>query len=105
MALNDHIDEFELAKKREDAQAKATMLQRQSEDDIRWLMNGKRGRRVLYVWLAEAGVWRSVFNTNAMTMAYAEGMRNWGLNLVNRIMGVCPEKWALMIEENSNADT
>ena len=102
--MADEFDTLTLEKKREDERARATMLLRQEADDIRWLMNGKRGRRILYVWLAEAGVWRSVFNTNAMTMAYAEGMRNWGLNLVNRIMGICPNQWALMIEENVNAE-
>ena len=52
-------------------------LDRQNEEaDVKWLMSQKRGRRMVWRFLDQAGVFRSSFSTNAMQMAFAEGNRN-----------------------------
>lgn len=71
------------------------------EDDIKWLMGGKRGRRILWRLLEQAGTFRLSFNTNAMQMAFAEGNRNFGNRVLTLIHAHCPEQYATMVKENS----
>lgn len=78
-------------------------LSRETEEaDIKWLMSSKRGRRVIWRLLDQAGVFRLSFNTNAMSMAFAEGNRNYGLRILALIHTLCPELYPTMIKEQSN---
>lgn len=70
--------------------------------DVKWLMKGPRGRRHIWRQLELAGVFRSSFNTNAMTMAFAEGQRNIGLRLLSMVHEHCPELYNCMVEENTH---
>ena len=70
--------------------------------DVKWLMKGPRGRRHIWRQLELAGVFRSSFNTNAMTMAFAEGQRNIGLRLLGMVHEHCPELYNIMVEENTH---
>lgn len=72
-------------------------------DDLKWLMGSKRGRRIVWRLLDRAGVYRLSFNTNAMTMAFAEGNRNEGLRTIALINANCPDLYTNMVKENSNA--
>ncbi len=87
---------------RREEHERTRVLQQQELDDLKWLMNAKRGRRFIHRWLERAGVFQLSFNTNAMTMAFNEGRRNEGLALTNRLMAACPEQWALMMKENTH---
>lgn len=69
--------------------------------DLQWQMGDKRGRRIVYRALERAGVWRLSFNTNALSMAFAEGMRNEGLRLMMMLNRHCPAKYSEMLMENS----
>ncbi|CAB4164935.1 hypothetical protein UFOVP824_5 [uncultured Caudovirales phage] len=81
-------------------------LERENEgEDIKWLMSDKRGRRVLWRLMEEAGVFRSSFNTNAMAMAFAEGNRNYGLRILSLIHATCPRQYPVMMKENTNERT
>jgi len=78
-------------------------IDRQNEEaDIKWLMSSKRGRRFVWRLLEQAGVFRSSFNTNAMTMSFSEGNRNYGLQLLNLVHTLCPELYPTMIKEQQN---
>ena len=78
-------------------------LDRQNEEsDIKWLMSSKRGRRFVWRLLEQAGVFQSSFNTNAMTMSFSEGNRNYGLQLLNLVHTLCPELYPTMINEQQN---
>ncbi len=80
-------------------------LERQAEEaDVRWLMSSKRGRRIVWRQLDQAGVFRSSFNTNAMTMAFAEGGRNQGLRLLAMVHKLCPDQYPAMMKEQSTND-
>lgn len=68
-------------------------------EDVRWLMSSARGRRIVWHDLEEAGVFRTSFNTNSMTMAFAEGQRNAGLKLLAEVMGAAPEQYQQMVKE------
>lgn len=87
----------------------AAKLERDTEEsDFKWLMGSKRGRRIVWRQLERAGVFRLSFNTNAMSMAFAEGNRNEGLRIIGMIHSLCPELYATMVKEqvhdNRNAD-
>lgn len=68
--------------------------------DLKWLMSNKRGRRIVFRMLERAGVWRLSFNTNALTMAFAEGTRNEGLRLLAQITEHCLDRHSEMLLEN-----
>jgi len=81
-------------------------LERENEaSDVKWLMNNKRGRRMVWRLLDRAGVFRSSFATNSMTMAFSEGNRNYGLQLLGIIHAVCPELYPVMLKEHTNERT
>ena len=52
--------------------------------------------------LDQAGVFKLSFNTNAMSMAFAEGNRNYGLRALGLVHALCPELYPTMIKENTN---
>lgn len=72
------------------------------ESDFKWLMKQKRGRRIVWRFLDSAGVFRTSFNTNSMTMAFNEGNRNVGLKLVALIHSLCPELYIEMVKEQTD---
>lgn len=72
------------------------------EDDVKWLMGSKRGRRIAWRFLEQAGVFRSTFNTNALAMAFAEGGRNAGLRMLSLIHSLCPELYHPMVKEQAD---
>jgi hypothetical protein len=72
------------------------------EADLKWLMGSKRGRRIVWRLLDQAGVFRLTFNTNAMTMAFAEGNRNFGNRTLSMIHSLCPELYPVMVKEQNN---
>lgn len=70
-------------------------------DDLKWLMGSKRGRRIVWRLLSQAGVFRLSFSTNAMQMAFNEGQRNFGNSTLALIHSQCPELYPVMVKENS----
>ena len=102
--MTDPTDIDEQQACRRDEQQRLRVLVLQENDDLKWLMNAKRGRRILHRLLERAGVFQLSFNTNAMTMAFNEGRRNEGLALTRKLMAACPEQWALMLKENTDKD-
>jgi hypothetical protein len=72
------------------------------ESDLKWLMGSKRGRRIMWRLLDQAGVFRLSFNTNAMQMAFAEGNKNAGLRILAMIHTLCPELYPVMVKEATN---
>lgn len=91
---------LERAKAEEKAQKRVAQLKK--EADFKWLMSDERGRRIVWGFLAEAGVFKSSFNTNSMQMAFNEGKRNYGLHTLTELHEICPELYPVMLEENTN---
>lgn len=80
-------------------------LERETEEaDIKWLMSGKHGRRIVWRMLERSGVYRSTFNSDSMLMAFAEGNRNSGLMLMTQVTTLCPDEYAEMLRESKNHD-
>jgi hypothetical protein len=80
-------------------------LARQVEtEDMAWLMDNKRGRRIVWRLLERAGVYRTSFvaQSNSQT-AFNEGMRNFGLFLLSEAAVASPDSFAIMQRENTKA--
>jgi hypothetical protein len=95
-------DTFDIAgqeAQREKSAREATQRARVAADDLKWVMQNKRGRRFVHGVLDRAGVFRTSFHTNALTMAFNEGARNEGLKLTTLLMEHCPELWQQMLAE------
>jgi hypothetical protein len=89
-------------KAKADASAKERTERETEDGDWKWLMSSKRGRRIVWRLLEQAGVFRISFNTNAMSMAFAEGNRNFGNRTLAQIHALCSELYPVMVKENSN---
>jgi hypothetical protein len=86
--------------------ATRTRLQNDSEEsDLKWLMGSKRGRRIVWRLLDQAGTFRLSFNTNAMSMAFNEGNRNFGNRTLALIHSQCPELYPVMVREQAHDRT
>lgn len=74
--------------------------QRQKEiSDLCRVMGIKEGRRFMWRLLSDAGVYHSTFSNDALQMAFNEGQRNTGLKHMSDMMSVCPQQYALMLDE------
>lgn len=84
---------------REKAEHEALLAQQREEDDVRWLMNSERGRRLVWQWLADAGLFRTSYVGDALAIAFAEGQRNQGLKLHALVMQHAPNQFIRMLAE------
>lgn len=78
------------------------MARENEESDVKWLMSSRRGRRFVWRLMDQAGVFRSVFNTNPTAMAFAEGNRNTGLRILALVTSLCHEHYPAMLKENAH---
>lgn len=70
----------------------------QAKDDFLSLMATAFGRRFMWDLLARCGVFTSSFRTSA-EMAFLEGKRVIGLQMLERIHALCPERYVEMLNE------
>ena len=101
MSNYDPLDLRSQERSKADRELRERLVRENEEADIKWLMGNKRGRRVIWRLLDQAGVFRSSFNTNAMTMSFAEGHRNYGLRILALIHSQCPELYPTMMKEQT----
>lgn len=74
-------------------------------EDFKWLMAYKPGRRFIWRLLEKHGVFRSSFRTEPLEMAFLEGQRNDGLNLLADIHEHTPDRYIEMLKEQKDART
>lgn len=85
------------------AKADAEQELRWEIDDLVWLMTSKRGRRVMWRLLTNAGVYRqSYVPGDAFGTAFNEGNRNQGSRLLALILEHASEAYGLMVQERTN---
>jgi hypothetical protein len=78
-------------------------VSQETEDaDLKWLMGSRRGRRIVWKLLEDAGVFQDTFHTNALIMARQAGYRLYGMQLLQRINLVCPEMYLKMAIEQKD---
>lgn len=98
------IDPTDLDSQEQAQAAKARRAQiaaKAEEEDLKWIMANKRGRRIVWGILANAGVFQLSFSTNAMTMAFNEGRRSEGLRMLALLQVHCPDQYQEMTRENA----
>lgn len=84
---------------REALRLREEQKRRRDEDDFKWLMSDKRGRRVMWRLLAETGLYKTSFTGNSETF-FREGARNVGLKLMAQIHELTPDAYGLMLKES-----
>jgi len=99
MTVYDPIDTRSQERVRAEQDERSQHVRLQEQDDLKWLMADKRGRRIVWRWLERAGVWRLSFTPDALAMAFAEGGRNQGLRLLDLLLQTCPKLYHTMMEE------
>ncbi|CAB4164225.1 hypothetical protein UFOVP919_20 [uncultured Caudovirales phage] len=104
MSNYDPLDLRSQEKTEADKKLREKLVRENEEVDLKWLMSNKRGRRIIWRLLDQAGVFRLSFNTNAMSMAFAEGNRNFGNRTLSLIHTHCSELYPQMVKENSNGN-
>lgn len=102
MSDHDPTDLVGQERKRRDIEARERIEAEQEVEDVKWLMGNRQGRRIVWRTLSRAGVYRSSFNTNAMAMAFAEGARNTGLEMLALVNRHCPKLYTVMVKENAD---
>lgn len=86
--------------RRSSREERAKQLLHRDEDDLKWIMNDARGRRMIYKQLERAGVFRISYAAgDPHQTSFNEGQRNIGVRLLGELMAVTPEQYALMLRE------
>ena len=101
------FDPLDIRGQERDREAKALVADieaRNEEEDIKWLMGSRRGRRIVWRLLDRTGVYRLSFDTNALQMAFREGNRNFGNQILSMSNLVCPEHYVTMLKEHKNGN-
>lgn len=93
--MTDHYDEVEAKNEKRDLQTD------EQRADIERLMLTIWGRRIMWRVLGDAGVFRLSYAGDALATAFNEGGRNLGLRLLDDVHKVCPDKYTLMLQENT----
>lgn len=102
MSSYDPNDIAELDRMEHDSGVRKRLANDTEASDLKWLMNSKRGRRIIWRLLDRAGVFRISFSTNAMQMSFAEGNRNYGQYILSQIHATCPDLYPVMVKESLN---
>ena len=97
MMSRDPFDPAELLAEETERQAKDERYMRRVRNAIAHVMDSPEGREAMEIILDATGVYRPSFNTNALSMAYAEGRRSVGLALINLIE---PASYQIMLRES-----
>lgn len=82
------------------------LAREKEQNDLRWVMSSKQGRRFMYRLLSEAGLYRLSFNldnTDPLATAFNEGQRNIGLTRLSEITEACPDRYTEMLAEQKEA--
>ncbi len=99
------FDPFDLVGQQAKAEAKSDrqkLDQTNEDEDWKWLMQSKRGRRIMWRLLKLTHVFASSFTGNSETF-FREGERNIGLKLMVPAHAQ-PDLYAMMYAENKSSD-
>lgn len=101
MSNHDPFDLRGQERAKEQSEEAIRLVLQTEQDDIKWLMGSKRGRRVVWRQLERCGVYRLSFNHSGSITAFNEGMRNIGLMLLAQVQELAPDQFAVMLKEQT----
>ncbi|HDT0667840.1 TPA: hypothetical protein QIB91_000672 [Klebsiella aerogenes] len=90
------IDDEKLRAERE---IEAREREQRDIDDIKFVMDSEKGRRVVWQILVEGQVFGTCFSPDPYVTAFNEGKRNHALTLLQRVMVHCPDQYLKMAAE------
>ncbi len=76
----------------------------QEQEELRQVLQTQVGRAVIYRMLCACGTYHSVFDTNALVMAFNEGRRNIGLTLLEEVLTDHNNAYIMMQHEANEKD-
>ena len=82
----------------------AKLRQLSLDETLRLIMSQPNGRQWVWDLLTRTKVFATCFDTRALQMAFNEGERNIGLQLMAELMRVCPGQYTTMARENGESD-
>jgi hypothetical protein len=82
------------------AKGQRDAAKKSEDEDLKWLMANKRGRRIVWRLLEQAAVFRPSFSSDALVMAFNEGTKDQGRRLLNQVQIVCSDLYFEMTKEN-----
>src|SRR6266702_1556336 len=83
------------------AEKAARQQERTRQDIIKGIMSVAGGRSWMLDILESCHVFASSFSIDSSRMAFSEGERNVGLQLLNDIMAACPDQYVVMMRERN----
>lgn len=82
-----------------DADYKKRSAREKELDDVRVILNLKEGRRFVWRYLSECGVFQTSFTGQSNQTFFNEGSRNVGLKLLADVNEANPESYVTMVNE------
>ncbi len=86
-------------KLRAEREVEAREREQRDIDDIKFVMDSEKGRRVVWQILVEGQVFGTCFSPDPYVTAFNEGKRNHALSLFQRVMVHCPDQYLKMAAE------
>jgi hypothetical protein len=77
--------------------------EREEGSAVQALLSSREGRDWMYALLEQCHTFTSSFSSDPLQMAFSEGERNVGLQLMAVIMRACPHRYNEMMQEASDA--
>jgi hypothetical protein len=77
----------------------AKLDERARQETIRALMGTTQGRQWVFERLTASHIFASSFSLDPLQMAFKEGERNSGLQLLNDVMAISPDEYVMMMRE------
>jgi hypothetical protein len=88
-----------VAERRAEAAHAQLLAQQQAEDDMRWLMGDERGRRLVWGWLADGGLFRTPWTGEQHSTDFNCGKHSAAIKLHAQVMQHAPEQFIRMLVE------
>jgi hypothetical protein len=69
------------------------------EEDFKWLVGHKPGRRIVWWLLSQAGVFRNPWRPSANEMSFVVGNMNLGQAVLAEMLTIAPDSFTTMMRE------
>lgn len=98
--MHNPLDVHAVAEAQHIAAAKRNIAARERQADLHEQMSTPRGRRIVWSFIGGDAPLLTSFVADAMQMAYREGVRSRGAELLAELLRVCPDLVTTMQQEN-----
>lgn len=88
---------------RQESEEKRRLAQSQEDDDLKWLMGMKRGRKIMQRLIDESRCFTLPFDTNNSKLCANVGFAGFGFKQVAKLKEVCFELYQKMEQEAKEA--